>query len=155
MTNSPRVRALDGRHGTRRYSNDRHRHRRQDSSRHSTAPRKAGTPRRTHSPRRLFAVTVAVAAGAALLAGCSDASETTCGDFLGQSTNDQKSTTTELLEDRGTSNPPAMLLAAAQGSLAGYCNVEGDDASLGDAMDAFSKTLDDIGATTGPEQPGD
>src|SRR5699024_11736788 len=65
---------------------------------------------------------------------------------------DQKSTTTELLEERGTSNPPAMLLAAAQGSLAGYCNVEGDDASLGDAMDAFSKTLDDIGATTGPER---
>jgi len=144
MTNSPRVRALDGRHSTRRYS---------------TAPRSAlhnaGTPRRMRSPRRLLAVTVAVAAGAVLLAGCSDASETTCGDFLGQSTNDQKSTTTELLEERGTSNPPAMLLAAAQGSLAGYCNVEGDDASLGDAMDAFSKTLDDIGATTGPEQPGD
>lgn len=159
MTISPRARELAARHNQAarrirpRHSQARHSQPRRGTPADSARPSSAVTA--SGPPRRMLAFAVAVAAGAALLAGCSDASETTCGDFLGQSSNDQKATTKELLEDRGNSNPPAMLLAAAQGSLAGYCNVEGDDASLGDALDAFTKTLDDIGASTAPEQPED
>ncbi len=100
---------------------------------------------------RLAAAILAASTGALLLAGCSSAADTSCGDFLGQSSNDQKDTTRELLEDDGHSNPPAMLLAAAQGAIAGYCHVEGDDATLQDALDAFTDTLDSIGATSPTE----
>ncbi|GAA4820233.1 hypothetical protein GCM10023353_30030 [Tomitella cavernea] len=95
---------------------------------------------------------LSLVAAAALLAGCSSASEMSCGDFLAKSSNDQKSTTRDLLKEGGNDNPSAMLLAAAQGSLSGYCTVEGDDATLADAMSVFTDTLDSIGATTGTAQ---
>ncbi|WP_182357952.1 hypothetical protein [Tomitella gaofuii] len=116
-----------------------------------SAPRHPSAPRRS----RIAAMAgLSIIAAAALLVGCANASEMSCGDFLGRSSDDQKSTTRDLLEEGGNGNPSAMLLAAAQGSLSGYCTVEGDDATLADAMSVFTDTLDSIGATTGAPDPG-
>lgn len=83
---------------------------------------------------------------AAGLAACSTgADETTCGDYLSGSDSDQQDTVRELFTDHGRDTVPDFLVPAAQGSLIGYCNVQGDDATLGDAFDAFESAMQSAG----------
>lgn len=105
--------------------------------------------RQRRLPASIAAALIALLPAAGLAACSASPDETTCGDYLSESDNDQQDTVRELFSDHGRDNVPDFLVPAAQGSLIGYCNVQGDDATLGDAYDAFESVVQSPGDSGG------
>lgn len=98
-----------------------------------------------HRPGTVLTLLAAAVVAGTLVSGCSaDPGETTCGDFLGQSSGDQKSTTTDLLEQNGHDDPSGLTVGAARMAIQGYCNIEGNGTHLQNALDDFDSATDSI-----------